>query len=117
MPGDTRAFRDFLGEHRQGKTHDLLSDKWQEVVAAVAEIGKTGEMIVKFKMKPMNDKNSADRDDPFVVTVEVTQKMPKEPAPESIYYVTPSNNLTKRSPQQDMELSPGGPALIHKGAA
>jgi hypothetical protein len=96
MPGDTRAFSDFLGEHRQGKTHDLLSDKWQEVVAAVAESGKTGEMVVKFKMKPMNDKNSADRDDPFVVTVEVTQKMPKEPAPESIYYVTPSNNLTKR---------------------
>ena len=116
MAGNSRPFRDFLGEHRQGKTHDMLSDQWQEIVAAVADTGKAGELVIKIKMKPMNEKSAGDRDDPFIVTVDTTLKLPKEPAPESIYYVTPENNLTKRAPQQEMELA-AGPSLVHKGIA
>ena len=117
MAGNARPFRDFLGEHRQGKTHDMLSDRWQEIVAAVVETGRAGEMVIKLKMKPMNEKSATDRDDPFVVSVDVTQKLPKDPAPESTFYVTPDNNLTKVSPQAHMDLAPGGPSLAYKGVA
>lgn len=112
MPGNARPFRDFLGEHKRGATHDKLSDALQELVAAVSESNKAGELTIKIKMKPAGEHGA------FSVVVEPTLKLPKEPPEESLFFVTPDNNLTKQSPQQILDLAGNaGPSLAYKGTA
>lgn len=113
MAGNARPFRDFLGEHARGKTHDRLSDALQELVQAVADTGKKGEMTIKVVMKPAGEQGA------FSVTVDPVLKLPKDAAAESLFFVTPDNNLTKQSPQQILDLAgnESGPRLAHKGIA
>ena len=108
----SRPFMDFLREHRSGVTHDMLSDKLQELVAAVVQEGKGGTLTLKISVKPMG------KNDGLSVAAEIATKPPKETPGESIFFPTPENNLVRQDPrQQAMELREITPATAHRGIA
>lgn len=107
-----RPFMDFLRDHRNGLTHDQLSDKLQELVAAVQQEGKKGELVIKIAIKPLG------KGDGLEVGAEIVSKPPKETPGASIFFATPENNLVRQDPrQQTMELREITPASAHRGIA
>ena len=114
MAGNARPFMDFLREHGRGITHELLTEKLQELVGAVIETDKAGKMVFTISIKPMGRKDTG----AFEVSALVDIRTPK-PEPEvSIFYPTPENNLVRQDPrQQAMELREIAPATAHRGIA
>jgi hypothetical protein len=109
---NSRPFMDFLGEHRTGITHDLLSDALQELVAAVTQEQKSGTLTLKIGVKPMG------KGDGLEVSALIDMKPPKETPGVAIFFPTPDNNLVRVDPrQQSMELREIGPMTAHKGVA
>lgn len=104
----SRSFHDFLREHKQGETHDRISDLMQELAAAVGAEHRAGKLVITISMKPAGDTGA------FELTVDPVLKAPKPSTYTSLFYLTPENNLTKQSPQQIMDL---GPTIVHKGVA
>ena len=97
---NARPFLDILRDLGQGITHDELSEKLQELVAAVAETGKGGTLSLAITIKPTDSKSGA-----VVVFAEVKTKPPKPPTQASVFFITPDNNLQRQDPRQaTMEL-------------
>lgn len=95
-----RPFLDTLRDLGQGVTHDELSEKLQELVSAIAETGKGGMLTLNIAIKPTDNKSGA-----VVVAAEVKTKLPKLPAPASVFFISPDNNLQRQDPRQTaMEL-------------
>jgi len=88
-----RPFMDLLREHRNGLTHDELSDALQELVAAVAEERKAGTLTLKITVKPQGD-------GAVMVMDEVKVVPPKKTKGGSLFFVTPENNLQRQDPRQ-----------------
>lgn len=104
-----RPFMDILREHRGGQTHELLTEKLQELVAAVTEEEKAGSLTLKITIKPMG------KSDGLEVAAQVTTNPPKETPGVSIFFATPENNLEREDPRQrTMELRPV-PSTAFKG--
>lgn len=108
---NSRPFQEVLRELRRGNVHDELSDKLQELVAAVTQEGKVGSLTFKITIKPLG------KGDGLEVSDEITVKPPKVTPGSSIFYPTPENNLVRQDPrQQAMELH-DIPTIAHKGVA
>lgn len=108
-----RPFMDFLREHRNGATHDELSDALQSLVAAVVEEGKGGTLTLTVSIKPMGRDSGA-----LEVGTEIKAKPPKSAPGTSIFFPTPENNLHRQDPrQQALELREITPATAHRGIA
>ena len=108
----SRPFMDFLREHRNGSTHDDLSDALQEVVAGVLEEGKAGKLTLTISIKQLG------KSDGLEVAAEVKASPPKPTPGVSIFFASPENNLVRQDPrQQTMELREVSPASAHKGIA
>jgi len=108
-----RPFMDFLREHRNGTTHDELSDAMQELVAAVTAEGKAGKLTFTISIKPAGRDSGA-----LEVGAEAKLTLPKAPAGVSIFFASPENNLIRQDPRQAaLELRDIGPTLAHKGVA
>ena len=117
---NSRAFHDFLREHRQGVTHDELSDALQELVAAVSDAEKPGTLTFTITIKPT--KSGA-----LEVSDSIKTKLPKLPKSSSLFFVSPENNLIREDPKQHrlnlqeinvhMEARPIAPASAAKALA
>jgi hypothetical protein len=106
-----RPFADLLREHGGGSTHDELSEKLQELVAAVTTEGKGGSLTFTVSVKPAGRGSGA-----LEVAADIKLKAPKTAPTVSIFYATPSNGLTRQDPNQmTMELRTVPSA--HKGVA
>ena len=102
---------DFLREHRNGVTHDELSDKLQELVAAVTEEGKSGTLTLTINVKPLG------KNDGLEVGADVKIKPPKPTVGVSIFFASPDNNLVRQDPRQTaMELREV-PAVVARNLA
>jgi type I site-specific restriction endonuclease len=88
-----RPFLDLLREHRNGVTHDELSQALQEVVAAVSTEGKAGKLQLTIAVKPHGD-------GAVMVMDEVKVTVPKKTKGGSLFFVTPENNLARQDPKQ-----------------
>ena len=109
---NSRPFLDFLREHRNGVTHDELSDALQELVAAVTAEGKVGKLTLTISVKPLG------KSDGLEVAADVKVAAPKPTAGVSIFFPTPENNLVRSDPrQQALELREITPATAHRGIA
>lgn len=109
----SRPFMDFLREHRNGSTHDELSDALQSLVAAVTAEGKAGSLTLTIGVKPMGRDSGA-----LEVGAGITVKAPKSQPGVSIFFPTPDNNLLREDPRQKrLELREITPATAHKGVA
>ena len=110
---NSRPFHDFLREHRNGATHDDLSDALQELVAAVVSEGRAGKMTITIAVKPMGRESGA-----LDVSAETKVTAPKPAPGSSVFFASPENNLVRQDPRQTtMELREIGPATAHKGVA
>jgi hypothetical protein len=104
---NSRAFNDFLREHRNGTTHDDLSDRLQELVAAVSEENKGGKLVLTITIKPMG------KGDGLEVGAEIKLSPPRSVPGMSIFFASPENNLVRQDPrQQTMELREAPPAHV-----
>jgi hypothetical protein len=109
---NSRPFMDFLREHRNGSTHDELSDKLQALVAAVTEEGRKGTLTFTVTITPMG------KNDGLEVGADVKTNPPKPKAGVSIFFPTVENNLTRQDPRQaTMELREVGPASAARALA
>lgn len=107
-----RPFMDFLREHRNGSTHDDLSEKLQELVAAVIEEGKAGTLTLTISMKPLG------KSDGLEVGADVKIKAPKPATGVSIFFASPENNLVRQDPRQTaMELREVTPSSAARALA
>jgi hypothetical protein len=108
----SRPFNDLLREHRNGLTHDELSDALRDLVAAVTDEGKAGSLTFTVKIKPMG------KGDGLEVSAEIKSTPPKKTPGVSIFFATLDNALQKQDPRQkEMELRDIGPSAAHRGVA
>jgi len=91
-----RAFSQFLAEQRNGQTHSELSDALNELVAAVEQEGKAGELVLRIKVKPAGKVSAGT----VIVEDEIKMKAPAGERSASIFFVTSDNNLSRKDPYQ-----------------
>lgn len=91
-----RPFAAWLHEQRRGLLHDELGHKLNDLVAAVNEYGKGGELTLKLKVTPATKHGEG----VVVVSDQVVVKAPEAPRPESVFYIDDDSNLVKNDPRQ-----------------
>lgn len=97
-----RPFMDLLREQRNGRLHDLLTEKMQELVQSVVEERKGGTLTMTLTVTPKGD-------GAVLLSDKVAIKTPEPARGESLFFVTPENNLERQDPRQrEMELRPVG---------
>jgi hypothetical protein len=109
---NSRPFADLMREHRNGVTHDELSDALQELVSAVSEEGKGGTLTLTISVKPLG------KHDGVEVGADIKVKAPKPKIGVSVFFVSPENNLVRQDPRQaTMELREIGPSSVARALA
>lgn len=109
---NSRPFMDFLREHRSGATHEDLSDRLQELVAAVSEENKGGKLVLTITVKPMG------KGDGLEVGADIKLAPPLPVPGTSIFFASVDNNLVRQDPrQQAMELREAPPAHVARNLA
>jgi hypothetical protein len=100
-----RPFVDTLREVRGGQCLDELSVKLNDLVAAVRQTGKSGEIGLRLKVSP------AGSGAVLVVQVDdaITLKLPELSKQSTLFFPTEDNNLQRTDPRQrSMELEAVG---------
>lgn len=90
-------FMDTLLEMRAGKTHEEMTEKLHEVVHAVRESGKVGELTLKITVRPFSKGNT----DTLNVEDEIKMKCPELDKGGTVFFATPDDNLSRRDPSQN----------------
>ncbi|MCG9105604.1 hypothetical protein LH433_02385 [Laribacter hongkongensis] len=90
-----RPITDILHELRRGDLVDEASDALKEVVTAVEQTGKAGELTLKLIVKPASKGTGT-----MVIADKLTKKMPELPRGETIMFSTPEGNLQTSDPRQ-----------------
>lgn len=90
-----RPFTDFLRDQRGGETLEELSDKLNELVAAVQSTGKKGKLVLTVEVEPVKGTGGQ-----VVVSDDVVCKKPELTRGATIFFATPENNLSRRDPRQ-----------------
>lgn len=91
-----RPFAAFLQEQRGGVLHAEVGEALNELVAAVHDIGKAGELRLIIRVKPAA-RNAAET---VVVEDEVVVKLPQPDRQAAIFFVDKEFNLTRNNPFQ-----------------
>lgn len=91
-----RPFADFLQEISNGQSHTELSDSLNELVQAVALIGKGGTLTYVIKVSPAGRNAEAT----VMITDEIKLKAPEGERPDSVFFVDKDGNLSRHNPAQ-----------------
>jgi hypothetical protein len=103
-----RPFFDTARDIRRGQFLEDCADELQRVVEAVNETGKTGKLVIELTIKPAAKTSGA-----ATLADQITAKLPKLPAGETIFFVTPDNNLVPNDPRQEkLDLKAIAPAGV-----
>ncbi len=93
-----RPFADVIRELGGGATYDELTARLAEVVAAVTETRKVGELSIRLKIKPNGEAG-------VIVADEIKAKVPEPPRGDTVFFVTSGGSLVRQDPrQQDLPL-------------
>lgn len=87
-----RPFTEVIGDLRSGAL-DQLNAKLDELVEAVIETRKPGELTFKIKIKPNGDGSVEIEDD-------IKAKVPELPRGKTIMFVDADNSLRRSDPRQ-----------------
>lgn len=93
-PDDRQPFAAFLAAYQRGQLNSQLGDDLAELVAAVAEHGKKGELNLKVTVKPAGANAGAQ----LLVACETTFKPPKPTPPEQIFWADDDGQLLRNDP-------------------
>ena len=91
----TRPFLETARDIRQGQYRDDCADELQKVITAVADTGKKATLTIQIDLTPASKGNGA-----VVLSDRINAKLPTDPPGETIFFVTPHNNLTVTDPRQ-----------------
>lgn len=88
-------FLAFLAAHARGRTADQLSERMAELVVAVRETGKPGQITLTVKVTP-------DGKVPAAVRVEdkIAAKVPELDRPAAMWFATEDGSLSNTPPDQ-----------------
>lgn len=90
-----RPFADFLRDQGKGKLHDELTEKFHDLIAAIAVTGRKGRIQLTLTVEP-NKKSP----DVLQVSDEVRVVVPQPERRASIFYTDADGNLTGTDPNQ-----------------
>ncbi|MHB8727626.1 MAG: hypothetical protein ACYC9K_01155 [Sulfuricaulis sp.] len=111
-----RPFTETLRELRAGRTQDELAEAMNQVVKAVRETGKVGEVTLTIRVKAA----SAGNTDTLMLLDTIKTKIPQLERGASSFFATPDNNLTRRDPNQrelPLRVVPETGELMHEEQA
>lgn len=93
----TRPFVDTLRDIEFGTLLEQLAEEQKDVVDAVMETGKKGEITVKLTYTPEGQGQ-------ITIAADLKAKKPQLPRGKSLFFVTPERNLSRQDPrQQELE--------------
>lgn len=72
-----------------------LTDATNDLVHACTETGKTGEVLLRIKVKPLTGKSGQ-----IELDTEVKAKLPTPTRGKTLMFATPDNNLQRENPRQ-----------------
>jgi hypothetical protein len=90
-----RPITDVLREYRKGKAVDLASQRLADLIVAVDEANKAGEITIKIKVKPQKGGGSEK-----TLAIDVKSKIPEIDLPEAIFFSDNEGNLHRTDPAQ-----------------
>lgn len=90
-----RPITDVLREYRKGRAVDLASQRLAELIMAVDETNKAGEITVKIKVKPAKGGGSEK-----TLHIDVKSKIPEVDLPEAVFFSDSEGNLHRTDPAQ-----------------
>lgn len=101
-------YSQILVQLRNGLTHEELTQKLDEVVAAVRLTGKKGSITLTVSVEPAS-KGSVDT---LFVEDEIKVKIPEMDRGATVFFATPENGLQRQDPRQlefgDLRVVPEG---------
>lgn len=89
----SRPFLDLLREHRNGLTHDELSDALSDLVQAVTTERKAGKLTFTLSVKPHGD-------GAVMVADDLKLTIPRPTKGGSLFFATPEGALVREDPKQ-----------------
>lgn len=101
-----QEFASLLVQYQKGIAHAKASEELRDAVAAVQELGKAAEVLIKVKISPM-------KDNPRVVQTLITSaaKIPK-PAPVPAIYFPDDDGVLHRNDPTQREFDYGPNAVV-----
>ncbi|MEV4174019.1 hypothetical protein [Nonomuraea sp. NPDC049709] len=90
-----RPFAAMLQEIQGGAVADQAATALQELVSAVNELGKKGEMTVKITVQPLKGNSQA-----LNVSGDVTSKPPRPEPAAGVFFFDEDGNLLRDNPKQ-----------------
>ena len=100
MNTPSNTFLATLQKHRSGGLLSDASTKLAELTAAVHATGKRGKLTIQLSVVPASAGESC-----ITLHDVVEAKIPRQPAPASIWFTTPAGELLKENPAQ-VEMQP-----------
>lgn len=91
-----RPFAEVLTQLAGGRTHTDLSSALNDLVQAVLDTGKPGQLQLTLKIRPV----SKHATDAVNVTDLIAVKTPAPERPDSLFFVDHESNLTRHNPTQ-----------------
>jgi hypothetical protein len=107
----SNAFPQLLSELDHGFAQDECSRQLTDLVRAVQEVSKPGELVVKLKITP------AGAGKLMTITYDVTSKKPKEDKDATLLFATENGQLQRENPEQktfNLRSVPTDPAQVAK---
>lgn len=90
-----RPFAELLTVLDHGAAHAEASRVLHDLVNAVRDTGKAGNVVIKVEVKPLRGSDSQ-----LVVTAQVASKLPRSEPAASVFFADDSGNLTRHDPRQ-----------------
>lgn len=91
----TRPVTDILREYRNGRAVDLASTRLAELIQAVDQTNKAGELTIKIKVKPEKGGGSQK-----TLAIEVKHKIPEIDLPDAVFFSDGDGSLHRTDPDQ-----------------
>lgn len=91
-----RPFINTLADVRAGGVIDDLDDILADVVQAVRNTGKTGELTLKLTIKPASKGDICT----LFVDADIKTKLPRLDKGSTVFFADDDNSLTRRDPRQ-----------------
>lgn len=106
---DTKTFPEIIRELDRGRLQSELEEKLTDVVEAVLESGKAGNLKLEIRVKKAGGGDS----NQLLLDAKVTTKEPQVEKPTTLYFADGENHLMRRDPRQfEMELKAVQPQSI-----
>ncbi len=94
LQSNRKPFTDFFKQLDFGNLEQEATDALQDMVHACTQTGKSGELTIKVKLKPIGNTGQVELD------AEVKAKVPTPTRGKTLMFATPDNNLQRENPKQ-----------------